>query len=164
MRPVGGRQKRLPIPRIACAFLPARRAAWATGTAVYQGFRTASRTPPDTPHRHAIRSLPKTLVYRPYGSLLLLFGISRRLFQAIFVEGIAVEETDLPVFADDVGLTVETFQALKNDPQTDTMHQQSLHEAHDRGAFGVPTFFVGDRMFWGNDRLPLLRNFLLAET
>ena len=29
-----------------------------------------------------------------------------------------------------------------------------------RGAFGVPTFFVGDRMFWGNDRLVLLRHHL----
>lgn len=26
-------------------------------------------------------------------------------------------------------------------------------EAVARGAFGVPTFFVGDAMFWGNDRL-----------
>ena len=26
-------------------------------------------------------------------------------------------------------------------------------EAVDRGAFGAPTFFVGEQMFWGNDRL-----------
>jgi 2-hydroxychromene-2-carboxylate isomerase len=26
-------------------------------------------------------------------------------------------------------------------------------EALERGVFGVPTFFVGDEMFWGNDRL-----------
>jgi len=32
--------------------------------------------------------------------------------------------------------------------------------AHARGAFGVPTFFFGDRMFWGNDRIPLLRHAL----
>ena len=25
--------------------------------------------------------------------------------------------------------------------------------AHDRGAFGSPTFFVGDQMFFGKDRL-----------
>jgi 2-hydroxychromene-2-carboxylate isomerase len=25
--------------------------------------------------------------------------------------------------------------------------------AQDRGVFGAPTFFVGDEMFWGNDRL-----------
>jgi 2-hydroxychromene-2-carboxylate isomerase len=25
--------------------------------------------------------------------------------------------------------------------------------AADRGIFGAPTFFVGEEMFWGNDRL-----------
>ena len=29
-----------------------------------------------------------------------------------------------------------------------------------RGAFGVPTFFLGARMFWGNDRLILLEHAL----
>ncbi|HEY2871122.1 MAG TPA: DsbA family protein [Reyranella sp.] len=31
-----------------------------------------------------------------------------------------------------------------------------MDEAHRRGAFGVPTFFLDGRLFWGNDRLPLL--------
>jgi 2-hydroxychromene-2-carboxylate isomerase len=26
-------------------------------------------------------------------------------------------------------------------------------EAKNRGVFGAPTFFFGDEMFWGNDRL-----------
>ena len=29
-----------------------------------------------------------------------------------------------------------------------------------RGVFGVPTLFVGDRMFWGNDRFELVRHFI----
>ncbi len=29
-------------------------------------------------------------------------------------------------------------------------------EAVERGAFGAPTFFVGDAMFFGNDRIPFL--------
>ena len=33
-------------------------------------------------------------------------------------------------------------------------------EAVQRGAFGAPTFFVGEQMFWGNDRLVLLEEFL----
>ena len=33
-------------------------------------------------------------------------------------------------------------------------------EAYDRGAFGVPTFFLGTEMFWGNDRIVLLRHTL----
>src|SRR5438034_1180904 len=28
--------------------------------------------------------------------------------------------------------------------------------------FRVPTFFVGDRMFWGNDRLVLVRHYLMT--
>jgi 2-hydroxychromene-2-carboxylate isomerase len=30
-------------------------------------------------------------------------------------------------------------------------------QAVDRGVFGAPTFFVGDEMFWGQDRLDFVR-------
>jgi len=33
-------------------------------------------------------------------------------------------------------------------------------EAMERGVFGAPTFFVGDEMFWGGDRLAHLERFL----
>ncbi|MBI2384199.1 MAG: DsbA family protein, partial [Gammaproteobacteria bacterium] len=36
-------------------------------------------------------------------------------------------------------------------------------EAVRRGAFGAPTFFVGAQMFWGNDRLVLLEEFLTGK-
>ncbi len=39
--------------------------------------------------------------------------------------------------------TGEAKQALKS----------ATTEAVERGVFGAPTFFVGDEMFWGNDRL-----------
>lgn len=35
-------------------------------------------------------------------------------------------------------------------------------EAVRRGAFGAPTFFVGDQMFWGNDRLDFVEEALRA--
>ncbi|MCH7693039.1 MAG: hypothetical protein IID50_06305 [Proteobacteria bacterium] len=41
--------------RIVKTFRRPRRAAYATGTAAYQGFRTASRTLRDAPHRHSAR-------------------------------------------------------------------------------------------------------------
>jgi 2-hydroxychromene-2-carboxylate isomerase len=31
-----------------------------------------------------------------------------------------------------------------------------------RGVFGAPTFFVGEQMFWGQDRLDFVRAALLA--
>jgi hypothetical protein len=34
--------------------------------------------------------------------------------------------------------------------------------AVDRGIFGAPTFFVGDEMFWGQDRLDFVREALLS--
>ena len=85
---------------------------------------------------------------------------SRRLFQAIFVEGRAVAEADLIGFAADAGLDAAAFRAQLEDPATAQMHEARLQEAHRRGAFGVPTFFVGERLFWGNDRLVLVEHFI----
>ena len=45
-----------------------RRTAYATATAAYQGFRTASRTLCDAPHRLGARLGAKTLVSRLVGS------------------------------------------------------------------------------------------------
>ncbi len=85
---------------------------------------------------------------------------SRRLFQAIFVDGRAVAEADLIGFAADVGLDAQAFRAGLADPATAELHEAALQEAHRRGAFGVPTFFIGDHLFWGNDRLPLVEHAL----
>ncbi|MCH6588664.1 MAG: DsbA family protein, partial [Proteobacteria bacterium] len=85
---------------------------------------------------------------------------SRRLFQAIFVEGRAIAEADLIGFAADVGLDAAAFRTHLDDPATAEMHEATLQEAHRRGAFGVPTFFVGDHLFWGNDRLVLIEHFI----
>ena len=85
---------------------------------------------------------------------------SRRLFQAIFVDGRAVAEADLSGFAEDVGLDAQAFRAGLEDPATAELHEAALQEAHRRGAFGVPTFFIGERLFWGNDRLPLVEHAL----
>lgn len=41
--------------------------------------------------------------------------------------------------------------------------RNNTSEATTRGAFGAPTFFVGDEMFWGQDRLPMLEEALAAQ-
>ncbi len=85
---------------------------------------------------------------------------SRRLFQAIFVEGRAIAEADLVGIASEVGLEAQAFRAQLDDPATAELYQTELRQARQRGAFGVPTFFLGDQMFWGNDRLVLLEHFI----
>jgi 2-hydroxychromene-2-carboxylate isomerase len=36
----------------------------------------------------------------------------------------------------------------------------AAENAVQRGAFGVPTFFLGEEIFWGNDRLVILKHVL----
>ncbi len=41
-----------------------------------------------------------------------------------------------------------------------TRLDRDTKEAIERGVFGVPTIFVDDQMFWGNDRFELVRYYL----
>ena len=59
-----------------------------------------------------------------------------------------------------MGLEAQAFRAQLDDPATAELYQTELRQARNRGAFGVPTFFLGDQMFWGNDRLVLLEHFI----
>jgi 2-hydroxychromene-2-carboxylate isomerase len=65
--------------------------------------------------------------------------------------------------ADDVGLPPARFAASLADPQTDEQLAATARAAYARGAFGVPTFFVGEQMFWGNDRIVLLKQVLSKQ-
>ncbi len=46
----------------------------------------------------------------------------------------------------------EIIEAAESPSNKEHLRQQT-DEALARGIFGAPTFFVGDEMFWGNDRL-----------
>ena len=41
--------------------------------------------------------------------------------------------------------------------------KKATNEAVERGVFAAPTFFVGDEMFWGNDRLLFVEEALKAD-
>jgi 2-hydroxychromene-2-carboxylate isomerase len=51
------------------------------------------------------------------------------------------------------GLDVErAMAAIQSQPVKDAL-RANTEEAIQRGAFGAPAIFVGDELFWGNDRL-----------
>ena len=52
--------------------------------------------------------------------------------------------------------------ALTADPEVKARLIANTEEAVARGAFGAPTFFVGKRMFFGQDRLEFVREALAA--
>jgi len=62
--------------------------------------------------------------------------------------------------AGEVGLPTDDFSSLITNPETDRRLKATAKDAYERGAFGVPTFFLGAEMFWGNDRIVLLRHAL----
>lgn len=80
----------------------------------------------------------------------------RLLQQLIFVDGVAIDDAVLAGLAPSLGIDPEAYQRALAAAEIRARHERLLDEARARGAFGVPTFFLGDRMFWGNDRLVLL--------
>jgi 2-hydroxychromene-2-carboxylate isomerase len=59
--------------------------------------------------------------------------------------------------ATQAGLERQRFFAAIETPACKARLRASTDELIARGGFGSPTLFVGDKMFFGNDRLPLVR-------
>jgi len=60
------------------------------------------------------------------------------------------------------GLDAGKVAALSEEHAAKEALRASTETAVGRGAFGAPTFFVGDQMFWGNDRLMFVEEALRA--
>ncbi len=90
---------------------------------------------------------------------------SKALFRAMFVDDIAtIDRAECVRRAESLGLDPPRYAALLDDPAIDSATDANLADARARGVFGVPTFILGDRLFWGNDRLVLLRHALMGTT
>lgn len=61
------------------------------------------------------------------------------------------------------GFDAEPFMALVSDPEVKAALVANTEEAVARGVFGAPTCFVGDAMFFGQDRLEFVREELIAR-
>jgi len=63
------------------------------------------------------------------------------------------EPQELAAVLRQAGFDADAFLALVNDPAVKEQLKKNTEEAVARGVFGAPTFFVGEEMFWGQDRL-----------
>lgn len=88
---------------------------------------------------------------------------ARALFEAYWGEGRDIgQETELRGIAAGVGLDPDAFAAGIASDATKARLRAATDELVARGGFGSPTMFVdGDDMYFGNDRLPLVREALL---
>ncbi|TAN54182.1 MAG: 2-hydroxychromene-2-carboxylate isomerase [Betaproteobacteria bacterium] len=85
------------------------------------------------------------------------------MFDAIF--GQARDLRDEKVVAEvlvKAGFDPAEILALAADPEVKQALIRNTEEAVARGVFGAPTFFVGDEMFWGQDRMDFVAEALAA--
>ena len=62
----------------------------------------------------------------------------------------------------EAGIDSQEYQERLNDPANKQALIDVTDEAVSRGVFGAPTFFIGDTMHWGQDRLAFVRDDLMA--
>lgn len=82
-------------------------------------------------------------------------------FNAIWVDSLNMND---PATAAEAlrraGFDAQPLVALASEQATKDALKAATQAAVDRGVFGAPTFFVGDQMFWGQDRMDFVREAL----
>jgi 2-hydroxychromene-2-carboxylate isomerase len=70
------------------------------------------------------------------------------------------DEGEIARIATEMGLDGEALVSSLGEPEVKDRLRELTDDAVRRGAFGAPTFFVGDEMFFGNDRLDFVEEHL----
>lgn len=84
-------------------------------------------------------------------------------YKALWIDALDLNQPQLTV---DVlkggGFDPAEIERLTQDPEVKAALKATTEEAVKRGVFGAPTTFVGDEMFFGQDRLEFVREALAA--
>lgn len=77
-----------------------------------------------------------------------------RLYRALHVENEVIDDpANMARLLGEVSIDPQDFMARIGDPAIKDKLKENTQGAFERGAFGAPTFFVGDNMHFGQDRL-----------
>lgn len=89
---------------------------------------------------------------------------TQALFAAIWGRGeTLLTSEDVLRVLDAEGIDTGVIRERIDAPETVKALEDSNSDAAKRGVFGAPTIFVGDAMFFGNDRLDFVRDALAEE-
>jgi 2-hydroxychromene-2-carboxylate isomerase len=92
---------------------------------------------------------------------LLAFGDA--MYRAIWVDGRNMNDAaEVGRVLHEAGFEPQAVLALTQDPEVKEQLKTVTQHAVARGVFGAPTFFVGDQMFWGQDRMDFVKDALSA--
>lgn len=85
----------------------------------------------------------------------------RALFNAIWVDSLNMNDPAVIGKAlQQAGFDAQALLSLSNDQNTKDALKAATQIAVERGVFGAPTFFVGEHMFWGQDRIEFVKEAL----
>ena len=114
------------------------------------------RFPPSVFPVNSVKSLRGALVALEHG---VISRYSRAVFAAYWGGDRDISRDEvLASIVGEVGLDrAEFFDKIRQSPYKDRI-RANTDECMRRGGFGSPTLFVGDAMFFGNDRLVLVEN------
>ena len=89
----------------------------------------------------------------------------RAIFDAFWREGLNLgDAADVRGTLQRAGLDAERIGAMSEEHAVKDGLRVATETAVARGAFGAPTFFVGEQMFWGNDRLMFVEHALTTRS
>lgn len=69
----------------------------------------------------------------------------------------------LAEIASELGWEPDAFLAYVHSEEAEDAYRLSNEEAHSRGVFGAPIMMIGEEMWWGNDRLFFLDEYLSSQ-
>jgi 2-hydroxychromene-2-carboxylate isomerase len=111
---------------------------------------------------NSVKAMRACIVLEPEGKLV---PFARAAFKAYWIDDKDISQVPvLTEICNSVGIdAAKVLAGTDQQPVKDTL-RANTQEAIDRGAFGSPTIFVGgDDMYFGNDRMPLIKDSVLRR-
>jgi 2-hydroxychromene-2-carboxylate isomerase len=111
---------------------------------------------------NSVKAMRACIVLEPEGKLV---PFARATFKAYWTDDQDISQIPvLTAICNELAIDAgKLLAAIEQQPVKDTL-RTNTQEAIDRGAFGSPTIFVGgDDMYFGNDRMPLIKDAVLRR-
>jgi 2-hydroxychromene-2-carboxylate isomerase len=116
--------------------------------------------PPSVFPVNSVKAMRGCIWLAPQGRLV---DFARACFEAYWSQDRDIsQDAVLAELCGRVDVETDAFFAAIADPAVKDQLRLNTEEAMARGAFGSPTMFLGQDMYFGNDRLPLVRAALTA--
>jgi 2-hydroxychromene-2-carboxylate isomerase len=114
----------------------------------------AIKMPPKVFPVNSVKAMRGCLWLLPQGKM---EPFAQRVFQAYWGEDRDISQDEvLRAICTDVGVDADALFAGIAEPAIKAALKANTDELIGRGGFGSPTIFLGDDMYFGNDRLPLV--------